>query len=334
MKGTQGRVWRLVFFGLGLLFVLSWGRPAGQAGASELHTSYLPIVARNYFSVGPTLPAPQILSGAPPLNLAAIQQQLQNQGLTLGLNKIGFHTGYGGNRDGLLDWMQGQDADGIPFFLKAVDDPEPLVQAQALMQASGVPHTLVFRRTGTGFDVPDYNLPPVQSAQEHWARHLATWPAELDPSLVWIETLNEVDKNRSEWLAEFAMETARLALRDGYRWAAFGWSSGEPEQFHWEGPQMLNFLRLVADHPNQLAIALHEYSYDRTNIGNAYPWLVGRFQHLFQVVDNNGISRPTILITEWGWEYQDIPTPAEAMADIQWAAWLYAAYPQVKGAAV
>ena len=97
---------------------------------------------------------------------------------------------------------------------------------------------------------------------------------------------------------------------------------------------MLNFLRLVADHPNQLAIALHEYSYDRTNIGNAYPWLVGRFQHLFQVVDNNGISRPTILITEWGWEYQDIPTPAEAMADIQWAAWLYAAYPQVKGAAV
>ncbi|MFS8631384.1 MAG: hypothetical protein LOD92_09565, partial [Bacillales bacterium] len=59
-------------------------------------------------------------------------------------------------------------------------------------------------------------------------------------------------------------------------------SSGEPEPQHWETPAMLRFLRLAAQHPDRLAIALHEYSYQVENIGNIYPYLVGRFQFLFE----------------------------------------------------
>lgn len=97
---------------------------------------------------------------------------------------------------------------------------------------------------------------------------------------------------------------------------------------------MIDFLQLAAAHPDQIAIALHEYSYETDDIANIYPYLVGRFQALFQICDRHGIPRPTILITEWGWEYQDVPPVAEAMDDITWAAWLYAAYPQVRGAAI
>jgi hypothetical protein len=97
---------------------------------------------------------------------------------------------------------------------------------------------------------------------------------------------------------------------------------------------MLEFLRLVAAHPDQLAIALHEYSFSTAQVSNGYPYLAGRFQHLYEICDQHGIPRPIVLITEWGWEYQTVPNVDEAMEDIRWASWLYAAYPQVKGAAI
>lgn len=300
--------------------------------ATAVYTSYFPIL---FTPPGPDpLPPPLVFSQNPPINFEQARQTLNGQGLGLAYNKMGFHTGAGGNREGLEAWMTELDAAGIPVFIKTADNAEPVFQAQQLMQQSGVPHVLVFRRTGTQYDVPDYNLPPAQAAHEHWQLHKAAWPPELDPSLVWIETVNEVDKNRSEWLAEFAIETANLALADGFKWAAFGWSSGEPEPEHWRSPRMLDFLRLVGNHPNRLAISLHEYSYEADDIGRWYPYLVGRFQSLFQVCDRYAIKRPTVLITEWGWEYNHVPEPAVAMEHIQWAAWVYAAYPQVKGAAI
>jgi hypothetical protein len=217
-----------------------------------------------------------------------------------------------------------------------VDNAQPLYFAQQLRQASGVPHVLVYRKASGGdhYNVPDYNLPPEQAALEHWQRHIEAFPPELDPNIVWLETVNEVDRTRSEWLAQFSLATARLSLAQGYRWAAFGWSSGEPEPEHWQSPAMLEFLRLVGANPDRLAIAIHEYSYTEENIWDAYPYKVGRFLELFRICDQYGIPRPTVLITEWGWTYERVPSPEQAMRDIAWAARLYAPYPQVKGAAI
>jgi hypothetical protein len=306
--------------------------PTPHSGRGSAYFTYIP-TSFSPPSAEP-LPPPLAFSAEPPIDFGAVRAELGQQGLGLAFNKIGFHTGMGGNLTGLDEWMEALDAAGAPIFLKSADNAQPLYEAQQLAQQSGVPHVLVFRRTGVEYDVPDYNLPPVQAAQAHWALHKAAWPPELDPSLVWMETVNEVDKNRAEWLAAFALETARLALADGFRWAAFGWSSGEPEAKHWAGPKMVEFLRLAGSHPDRLAIALHEYSFDIDDIGRWYPDLVGRFQALFGVCDEQGIGRPTILITEWGWEPMDVPLPEVALAHIEWAAWLYAAYPQVKGAAL
>lgn len=318
------------------------GTPAGyppSGGGAE--TVYMPLIGSE--DVPTATPSPTPLPTATPsptptpiptLDFTAIEADLAAQGQALAFSKMGFHTGGGGNRNGLGEWMRRHDEAGAPFFLKSVWDAGPLLEGQQLSQQSGVPHTLVFRASGNEYDTPNYGLPPVEAARAHWALHVAAWPPELDPAVVWLETLNEVDKNRSAWLAEFALETARLALAEGRRWAAFGWSAGEPEVSDWEQPAMLEFLRLVAAHPDQLAIALHEYSYTIEDIGDQYPYKVGRFQQLFAVCDAHGIARPTVLITEWGWEYQHVPTPERALRDVAWAAGLYAPHPQVRGAAI
>jgi hypothetical protein len=270
----------------------------------------------------------------PTIDFAAVRQQIQASGQDLSFVKMGFHISVGGNRHGLDVWMRRLDEAGVPFFLKSADDAGPLFEAQQLVQASGVPHTLVYRRSGEGFDVPRYDLPPDQAAELHWQRHREAFPVELDPSLVWIETINEVDKNQAEWLGQFALKTAELALADGFKWAAFGWASGEPEPEQWQTPSMLAFLRLAASNPDRLAIAIHEYSYLPEDIAHEYPYKVGRFQQLFQIVDQYNIPRPTLLITEWGWAYREIPSVSQAMEHIAWAADLYAPYPQIRGAAI
>lgn len=270
----------------------------------------------------------------PTLDFRALARRVQAEGDDLAYVKFGFHVTFLRDEDeaALMDSLRQLDAAGVPFFLKSASNAEPLYKAQQMVQASGVPHTLVYR--STEWDVPIYDAEPEEAAQVHWQRHRDAFPPELDPKLVWIETLNEVDKNRSVWLAQFALKTAELAMADGFRWAAFGWASGEPEPADWESPAMLAFLRMAGAHPDQIAVALHEYSYTIDEISHQYPHKVGRFQDLFLIADEHRIPRPTVLITEWGWAYDAVPVPWKAIADLQWASQLYAPYPQIKGAAI
>jgi len=247
-------------------------------------------------------------------------------------NKIGFHTSPGGYEQGLGDWMRALDAAGIPFCIKGADYAGPVWEGQQLAKESGVQHVLVYRRSGQGWDVPNYDLSPFDAAAIHWQQHRDAFPPELDKDWVWLETINEVDKGRADWLGWFAFETAQLVLRDGYRWAAFGWSSGEPEPEHWETPGMLAYLDLAAVYPGRLAVALHEYSFTTADIMHGYPYKIGRFQFLFDACDQNFIPRPTVLITEWGWEYNHVPEPTRAMGDIAAVAAIYADHPQILGA--
>lgn len=302
-------------------------------GVAEL---YLPAVVLPAATPTPS-PTPTntpVPTPTPTIDFRALQAEVRARGEELAFVKIGFHTGPGGNQTGIGEWMQRLDAAGVPFFLKSVDSSSALLEAQEILRRSDLPHVLVYRTSGTHYDVPDYSLPPAEAARRHWEQAKAAFPPELDPSLIWLETINEVDQGRAAWLGDFAVTTARLALADGYRWAAFGWSSGEPETAVWENPRMLEFLRLVGANPDRLAVALHEYSYLTEDIAHDYPFKLGRFLTLFAVADRHGIPRPTVLITEWGWTYDTIPTVPEAMDDIDWAARLYAPYPEVKGAAI
>ena len=248
---------------------------------------------------------------------------------------------------------------GVPFFLKSADAGGPIFEAQNLMKANEaagrfVDHTLVFRLTKPPYEAPFYNraLSPEEAAAVSWQLNRDDQPPELEKEYYWVETLNEPGRSgddgqlQIERLGRFSLATAKLAVAEGYRYAAFAFSTGVPEPEDWEHPAMLEFLRYAGEHPDQVAVALHEYSltteciapFCATSEPNPahipYPYLVGRFQALFNVCDKYGIPRPTVLITEWGWEYDSVPEPVPALEDIAWSSWLYAAYPQVKGAAI
>ncbi len=256
----------------------------------------------------------------------------------MGYCMFGFHVGPGGNRQGIGNYFQQLDAAGRPAVVKSVDDYGVCRELAALRQQSGVPHVIVFRRSGGAFELPDYNLSPAQAAEEHWQRIVNALPPEFlannDREHVWLEVINEPDKNRSDWLGQFMTATAQLALAGGFKVAGPGWSTGEPEPADWQTPGWQSYLQLCAQHPDQVAVALHEYSLDAGNILAGNGFLVGRFQQLFDVCDQANIARPRILITEWGWVYNYVPSSELAMSHLKEAAKIYQPHPQVLGAAI
>lgn len=298
-------------------------------------------------TLGAPLPPPTVVVAVPPIDFAAARATAQADGLDIAFTKIGFHTGAGGYTEGIGAYFRKLNDAGVPIFLKSADSDGQIFELQTIMdenKAAGreVPHTLVFRLTDSRFEDPYYNLAlsPEEAAAVSWELHRTNWPSRLKKEYVWFETHNEpgrygYDGNlQIERLGRFSLATAKLAVAQGYKYAALSWSTGVPEPEDWEDPAMLEFLRYAAQHPDQVAVALHEYSLSSDAIGNAYPYHLGRFQALFEACDRHGIPRPTVLITEWGWTHDTVPEPVPAIEDIAWASWLYAAYPTVKGAAI
>lgn len=257
--------------------------------------------------------------------------------IKIAYNKIGFHCGPAGNHNGIGEYMRQLDTARIPFVIKSVDHYGHCFEAA---QYSNAGHVVVFRLSTRGqndgfdYDVPRYDLTPADAARVHWEATLAKLPPEFDRERVWLEVINEVDKGRSNWLGHFAAEIGKLALMSDYKLLLFGWSAGEPEQTDWQTAGMLRYLRLCADNPGQLGISLHEYSYDKNDIWRLAGDLIGRYERLFEVCDAHNLPHPPVVITEWGWEYRDVPRPNHALEDIAAVAELYASSPALLGAAI
>ena len=252
--------------------------------------------------------------------------------------EFGFHAGPSGNHGGLGEYYKRLDEAGRKFCLKSVDHYGHADEALNMPNPHNVEHTVVFRLSSRGqsddydYDVPAYNLEPEQAAHIHMERINDRLPSEFD-SRCWIEPINEVDQERSEWLGQFAVECAKIVLEGASmgdpirveRLLMFAWSSGEPEAYRW--PHMKEYLKLCAAYPSKFGIALHEYSYVRDNVWRDYPFMVGRFQALYDYCDKEGIARPFVVMTEWGWTLNDVPSPAQAMKDIAEVGKLYKGIP-------
>ena len=118
-----------------------------------------------------------------------------------------------------------------------------------------------------------------------------------------------------------------------FRWAAFAFAGGNPEKGVWESEGMLNYLRLAAENPDVLGVALHEYSFT-LSIEDGFGDYIGRFEELLKTCDKHNIKRPWIEIKEWGWRQDIIPEKQKALADIAWCAEYYAKHPEVLMAAI
>ena len=52
--------------------------------------------------------------------------------------------------------------------------------------------------------------------------------------MVWLEPINEPDRERCDWLGKFAVTYAKIALVEGIKLSMFAWSTGTPEPECWE----------------------------------------------------------------------------------------------------
>ncbi|MFN2246873.1 MAG: hypothetical protein ACK2U4_07135 [Candidatus Promineifilaceae bacterium] len=141
----------------------------------------------------------------------------------------GFHTSTTGRSEGIGQFLRDVDAAGVPFFAYCVDGTTSLVDAQNIMKNSRVAHHAVFRQSyfphnQGGSDVPDYEKDPQTAAREQWESHRARWPEELDPGLIYRETVNELRKEVkwADWIGKFCYYTGLYALRDGFKWCGPG----------------------------------------------------------------------------------------------------------------
>ena len=254
-------------------------------------------------------------------------------------NKIGFHAAPAGNHNGIGDYYRRLDEAGIPFVIKSVDHYGHVHEA---LQYSNADHIYVYRLSSFGqpgnydFDVPEYDLDPDEAAAKHMKHMKNHLPPEYWPNRdkVWIEPINEIDRNRADWLGHFACEFAVLAEQEGMKTMQYAWCSGEPEPDQWELEGQMKYLRLCAEKPEMFGVALHEYSYDKNDIWRLDGNLVGRFVHLFAACDKHGIARPPTIMTEWGWTHRVVPDPNIAMRHIEEVNELYAKYPSILGAAI
>ena len=255
--------------------------------------------------------------------------------------KIGFHTGPAGDATGIGDYFRELDAVGKPFSIKSVDDYGFIKEALAYSNAD---HAMVFRmvtRDGINLDVPFYDIEDWNdAAAEHWALLESYLPFEYKNSAdakrrVWLEFINEPDKNRADWLGKYCTAFARLANADGYKVLAFSWSPGEPEPEDWSLPGMQEYLRYCAQNKDKAGVALHEYSLTSENLDRWYPHLLGRYQQMFDECDRLGIQRPIVYISEFGWTLNNMPNTTEGMADLNWAQnEVYKNQPDVIGTAI
>lgn len=254
---------------------------------------------------------------------------------------IGFHTDVGGNPTGIGEYVRELDANGIPCTIVCANGTTGLSDVTALWDAgSTVPHNVFWRRVigsanadGSApehYSVPNYHHPPQQAAQEHWNMLFEEgFPQQVHQykDKIWLLPINEVDKNRADWIGYFSVEFAKIANSRGYKVAMPAWSPGEPEPEHWHMPGMLAYLRYCERESDMAAVALHEYSLDVNDIRHGDGNLIGRFQYLIEACNLHTIAVPRIHITECGWTLNDAPSVGPAIQDIDY---LFRIYSQQK----
>lgn len=274
---------------------------------------------------------------------------------------IGLQSGPNGDPQGIGEVIQKLSEHQIAMFSAATDSMSILFELQQARIETGVPHTGNYRPTGRvngyNLDVPEYGVvPSPEGAKRHWDHvNVRELPPEIewDVPCIWLSTWNEVRpylgwsqmgsnapaetpvdgfEGSADWLGQWACEIGKEAVARGYRWAAFGFAGGDPEPGFWEAPGVLAYLRLCAQHPDNLGVALHEYSHVDTIVG--LPGKIGKFRQLHAACDKHGIPRPVIQIKEFGWREASIPDRPTAMRELVEVAKMYMAHPNVHGAAI
>lgn len=259
----------------------------------------------------------------------------------------GFHGGAGHNElNNWTNWWTMQHDHQIPVNAIFSDNAGPLYEIQ---QSGFETDTLVWRRSlwhnNFNPNVPNYDAKPEDEAVRMLSyKYSNLFPQELDKTFVWLKDTNEIRTQTNpgdtwyqnlpagEWWGRYALEAAKYAVERNYRVILLSPSSGDHTTYFWTQPAMIEFMRYAAAHKENVMIGLHEYSYVVSNLfalpGNDNGTLddllsvapesrrVGRFELLYNILDEYNIDWPLIYLCEWGWSERDMPNRDAAMSQI------------------
>lgn len=260
----------------------------------------------------------------------------------------GPHCTTGNYLDGIGDIWRDLNSRGVPCHVKCVDGYGPIYELMQIGDAHGVENVCVYRLGTAGgilWGVPNWHASsPQAAAHQHVAKMLEYLPPEFDKR-VWLEVINEPDKDEdvslgwtaaeyASWLGYFSVACAEKLNALGYKHLAYGYSSGESEIEDWETEGQLAYLRYCDAHHEKAGLALHEYSYQPAELA-VDTWLIGRFTRIFDVCDAYSLRRPKVAITEFGWTLWEVPEPEIAIPQLAHASDdLYAKHPEILGVAI
>jgi murein DD-endopeptidase MepM/ murein hydrolase activator NlpD len=277
----------------------------------------------------------------------------------MALSKMGFHTGPGGNKNGLGDWERALNGAGRPFGMKAADEYGPLHEAVQIGREHGIQNWLGFRLTRASGrvsrEVPDYNVAPWEDAPRLCQEVLEKLPPEFDKS-VWLEIINEPraenkgedtmfgNMNACNYLGEWCLAAAQFLNERGYKFMGPSFNAGEPGReghtlqdavTQYAQPGMLKYLRYCAGNPDKAALSVHEYSWSSWQEGQRpsdwYPGLWGRFEAAIAAADLNAIPRSfPIFVSEFGFAHREAPSGSDAWSFLDERNQMTARWPQLK----
>lgn len=141
----------------------------------------------------------------------------------------------------------------------------------------------------------------------HTAEEHAQWYAEnvSDKRIICVDG-NEPQPPYADGVVQWSIDFANACLKRGLRAGLLNSSVGTlPAE---QVPKLHPLLELIADHPDQLFLCLHEYT--PPNFNDWFPWLMGNFIPINSYCDSAGIHRPPLLFVEWGYDTRkDYPYP-------------------------
>ena len=281
---------------------------------------------------------------------------------------IGLQSSTTGDPRGIGEVINELTKQNIAFFSASTDSFSILTDLEIARENNPeVPHTGNFTLTGYAsnnyhLNVPRYGKPATEElGSQHWDKVEEKLPIN-DPQrspikwhipCIWMSTWNEVRsyvgwsqrgsgsepeqpvpgyEGNADLIGQQAYYIGKEAVRRGYRWAAFGFAGGNPEEGFWDAPGVRAYLKLCEEFPEQLGVALHEYALADTLRNNRN---IGRFEQLHDACDRHGIRRPVIQFKEFGWRDTSIPNSQRvALEELLMAANIYMKHPNIHGAAI
>lgn len=252
---------------------------------------------------------------------------------------IGFHGGTGNGMNGIdQNYIQVLNDAGKKAYLKSVNNVGVVKDALE----NNRDNVCIIRFAGGGIpDLPTYGetvSESIQNARDWFYQYI--YPKLMFDDMqsikndVWVEVMNEPDKNIWDHICAMTLELIKILNGLGFKACGPGVNNGEPEPEHWNNPHAMALTLYLERNFDIAALSLHEgkgaTGVDiNEEIVNLTDWLIGRINRLYEYP---WVTKVRFFVSEFGWAYNDIASKDIVLRDINDALNYYMQVPGFSGA--